>query len=464
MDRRVLLWFGIATYTVLILFTILFYKERMVFNDAAYHLFSILDENGFAIQNHRFVAVLTQSFPLIVARLGGSLEAIAIIYSLSFELVYFGVFLLLLLGFKNKQLAIAYLLFCTLMVRHTFFWCLSEVVQGTSVYFIYLAFWLRVYVEGQTAPRLFQRLIMLSLLILLVFSHPLMPFCVLFGSVFFYLYFKQRETIISKSIVQHGILFIVFYLLRSLLLKTSNDTTAFSELVKGLRYLVHYFDMPGLTKFIHYFRYDYYLVSFITACVVSYYFFKKEFVFLVFFSVSFIGYALMVALSDWQGSEQFYAEYRYLFLSVFVIFPLVFHLLPQVRNTQYQSLLIILSVVFSIIQIYNWHPTYLKRTLWHRNLMTRTRDFENKKLIVVPNEGTLDSLKMYWGVPYEMWLISTIETGESRSVIVEEEKNQYDESLKQTSEFQTRWSMVEYSFLHSPYFRFNDSTTTYVKY
>lgn len=464
MSQKALLWFGAGTFLVLNIFAFLFYKERMVFNDAAFHLFAILEKNDFAFQNHRYVATLTQSFPLMASRLGLSLTTVAILYSLSFEIVYFIVFLILITVFKNRLLALAFLLFSTLMVRHTFFWCLSEVVQGAAVYFIYLAFWFKSIDSGRYKSGFFNSLIMFILLALLVFSHPLMPFCVLYGSAFFFLFYRKADLSIRKSILIHGIAYVLMYVLRSLLLRTSNDTYASSGLISGLKLFPHYLNIPANAKFAHYFICDYTFVSILAVVIGLYYLVKREYLFFILFCVSFIGYAFMVNISDINGPEQYYVEYRYLYLSVFVILPFVYQLLPEIKNLRIRALAIALPVLMSLIFIFNLHPTYIKRTIWHRDLMNSTSHLKNKKLILAPDDGMLDSLKMLWGVSYEMWLISTIETGESRSVIVEEQAGQYEDATKQTQEFQTPWGQLWYAGLRSDYMRFTDTTTSYIRY
>lgn len=464
MERKSLLWLGLITYSVLIIFAILFYKERMVFNDAAYHLFAILDKNDFAFQNHRYVAAFTQAFPLFASRLGLPLEYIAILYSVSFEFFAIIVFLVLISGFKNTQLALGFLLFSTLMVRHSFFWCLSELVQGTSVYFIYLAFWFRSIEKGYYKAGVTSKLLMFSLLILLVFSHPLMPFCVLFGSMFLFLFFRNEDFSVRKSIIVHSIFYTVLYLLRSYFLRTGNDTSSSSSFIRGLKLFPNYFDIPSNINFVRYFLYDYTFISLIAIAVGLYYLIKREYLFLLLFSTAFFVYTFINNISEPYGFEQFYVEYRYLILSVFVIFPFVFHLLPLIKSHYTINIIVSIPVMLSLFFIFNLQPTYLKRTRWHQNLMKRTADFPKKKLIVVPNEGIRDSLRMYWGAPYEMWLISTIETGESRSIIIEESPNQFDEAMSQNAQFQTKWAMCWYSYFHSKYIQFNDTTTAYVKY
>lgn len=129
-DRKTLLWSGTATYATLAVLAVVFYKERTVFIDIAFHLFYILKDNALAIQNNRFGAVFTQIFPLLTSRLGLSLSQVMIAYSLGFVVYYATVFFLCLR--LSRPHALMLLLFNVLMVTDTFYWIQSEFSQGVA--------------------------------------------------------------------------------------------------------------------------------------------------------------------------------------------------------------------------------------------------------------------------------------------------------------------------------------------
>ncbi|TVR79834.1 MAG: hypothetical protein EA409_08890 [Saprospirales bacterium] len=94
-----------------ILFTLAawFFVERTAFVDISFHLFQLIHD-GIAIQNNRFVAILTQIFPIAGIHLGLPLKSLMLIYSLAFPIVYFVVFLILYEILKMRELAIAFFL------------------------------------------------------------------------------------------------------------------------------------------------------------------------------------------------------------------------------------------------------------------------------------------------------------------------------------------------------------------
>lgn len=109
MNKKQILIIGIFTYGVLLILSILFYKERTAFADISYHLFAILKDGTFAIQNNRFGAAITQLVPLVGSKLGLSLKAIAISYSIAFALLYLLIFIIICEYLKNTKIALAFL-------------------------------------------------------------------------------------------------------------------------------------------------------------------------------------------------------------------------------------------------------------------------------------------------------------------------------------------------------------------
>ena len=83
-----------------------FYKLRMSFLDAPYIAFNIINTDALHIQEHRYGAFITQAVPLLAARMGLSVKAILVGYSLSFTLFYLLVALLLVYKFKEYGMAV----------------------------------------------------------------------------------------------------------------------------------------------------------------------------------------------------------------------------------------------------------------------------------------------------------------------------------------------------------------------
>jgi hypothetical protein len=96
-NKKAILLLGCAYFILSIGLSIQFAEERIAFGDAAYQLFSILRTKDFAIQVMRFGACCTQFFPLAGSWLHLDLKSIMYLYSMSFEIVPFLIFFVVVL-------------------------------------------------------------------------------------------------------------------------------------------------------------------------------------------------------------------------------------------------------------------------------------------------------------------------------------------------------------------------------
>ena len=129
---------GLLIFSVLILLSVLFYKERTVFLDNAYFLFQMTKNADFCIQRNRFISVLPQILPLIAIKLSLPLKVVSLLFSLGYALYHFSCYLLCGL-LRSYRLAIALLFIQTLIVTNTFFWHLSELQAGISLSLVVFA-------------------------------------------------------------------------------------------------------------------------------------------------------------------------------------------------------------------------------------------------------------------------------------------------------------------------------------
>ena len=96
---------SLIALSILLLGAVVFYKERMVFSDAAHIVFYEINQGKLQIQVERYGAFITQIWPLLGSKLNLSLKAILILYSLSFNVFYLAV-ALILFRFRDYQLVI----------------------------------------------------------------------------------------------------------------------------------------------------------------------------------------------------------------------------------------------------------------------------------------------------------------------------------------------------------------------
>jgi hypothetical protein len=459
-STKKILYIGVVTYTILIILSIFFHKERTIFTDIAFHLFAILKDKTWAIQNYRFVAAVTQAFPLVGSKLHLPLSWLAVLYSVAFPLVYASVFFALCLWVKNARIALAFLLMNTLMVTHTFYWVQSELPQGLAVAFLFFGIFDNILSsEKAHYPSFFIPLASIALFVV-VFAHPLMIFVLTFWGAFLVLEYPNRRKMIGEVFA----VALGFLVIKMLFFRTAYDSQATDLLKNAWHIFPNVFNTQANRNFLHYIWHDYYFLIIALGAVIWYYITPKKYLHLGLVCSFFLGYLFIVNSSMSKGAEQFYIENQYLILSVFVILPLVYHVLPHLKKPNMTYFIVSFVAFVAFIRIFATHNTYTNRLEWERNLLVTTANLPQKKLIITKaKQPDNNLLLMNWGTAYEFWLLSTIEQGESRSLILEEAPNEFDWTMNATNVFITKWNADEYNKLNPRYFKFKDMGV-YVKY
>lgn len=448
---------GLFTYAGLLLLSILFYKERTAFLDISYHLFCLLRDGDYAIQNDRFVAAITQTFPLMGARLGWSLQHIAMAYSVGFALLYAGAFFLILKGLKNERMALAFMLFNVLMTTHTFYWMQSELPQGAVMFFIFMAMLDNALSDEN--PNETYGLLAGILLFVISFAHPLLLFAMVYGFLFMGLSHPAKW----RSIVASALAFVFFYGVKRVFFKTGYDTQAMVEVQRFLQGRdLNFWQLKSVKNSWGYLFHDYYFLLIVLGVMTTFYVSRRRWVKLLLMYAFTMGYTALVNINYPNGAEQFYLENQYLLLAVFTGLPIAIDLWPEVSLHRYTMPLLMLIVLFGLARVYFQHHTYTTRLNWLRETMDNTADLPKKKLVIPAASIPQDTLLMTWGSAYEFWLLSTLEQGESRSIIIEETTGEFDWAMPNGKAFITKWGAYDYAKLDARYFIFKDEMP-YVK-
>jgi hypothetical protein len=258
-------------------------------------------------------------------------------------------------------------------------------------------------------------------------------------------------------------LFLVFYTIKLIFFKTDYDTGAMSGIKNLSLFFPNYIKLQSTKNFIHYFIHDYYLVSFLFFANLAFYLKTKNCKSFLFILFSFLGFALLVSITYPNGADQFYLENQYLLLSIFVIVPFVYEVLPQLKDSNWsKQLIVLLLILVSIYRIESTHDYYTNRLNWYRSKLEEINQLEHRKIIFKVDTSINKQVLMTWASSCEFWLLSTLESGISRSIIIEEVPNEFD-WVNSNKAFISKWGSFDYEKLDRRYFKFND-TSVYVKY
>lgn len=438
-------------------FSILFYKERIILVDTANGVFNIIKEDSFAIGIYRFGNVLNQWLPVLAVKMGASLDTIMMCYSAAFILYYFTCYLICGTILKRYEFALLVLLFNTLFVADTFYWIPSELPQGMALLMVVFAL---LYEKKFSTMRATTRSTVLVGLIILVFYHPLLIFAMGFSIAFFFLHrdipFDRKTLMITAG----G--FFTLLLLKALFLRTPYERHSMSGMKNFITLFPDYFTTYSNKQFLANCISKYYWIPVTFISVLVLYYKQKQWKQAGLFLLSFFGYLLLVNVSyPTNATPVFYIENLYLPLAVFLSLPLVFNVLPMLAKRNMVMPFLLLVLITFCVRISTTHATYTARLDWERRFM---KEHGDKKMIYPTRLVPMDTLMMVWGTPYEFWLLSTIEHGKTASIIIDPkpESRLWADQLRNS--LLVNWNVVPYSELNPKYFRMTDSATPYLIY
>lgn len=420
--------------------------------DMAFQLFSILKDGKLAIQIDRYGAAMSQIFPLIGLKLNLSLKTIAILYSTSFPIAYLLLFCFINFIFKQPKIGIIYFLFHFLINTHSFYWPQCELIQGASILLVYLAY--LEYTLDKIKLNYWFWIISIALILLIIYTYPLLIIPFVFSIGFLYLNRNQNW----KIYLSQTIIYIFIFGVKNLFFKNYYDTGALSGLKNFKIIFPNYFNTISTSNFFHYLINDYYYLFLLFFVVNLRLFLLRNMRLAIWVNFFFLGLIILINVCYQQGAEQFYLEGQYSNLCIIIGFPFVYFVIEGL-NVYYKTYFLALILFLSLFRISNAKQIYTNRIDYYRSIYS---ELPHKKRILNSTEKSAqNTLKLTWGSAYEIWLLSTIETTKTSSIILHDNPSSLEWALDKNKSFITQWEVIDYDKLNPKYFVLKD-TNLYV--
>jgi len=186
---------GVIINIILILLSIVFAKERVLFLDSAIYLFEIVNTESFHVPYRRFVNVFNQFLPLIGVKLHLKMNVLFFLYSLNIQLLHSVLFLIVAFGLKQRGFALAIPLIQILLCYESFYLPISELAIGISFLVVLIA---TLRSKDQLNPITFKSVIAL-LSVIIIFSHPIMVLPISFMLLWSLIDHKKEDELFSAE-------------------------------------------------------------------------------------------------------------------------------------------------------------------------------------------------------------------------------------------------------------------------
>ena len=387
---------------VLLVASVVYYPERMLFSDAPHIMFRIINDHKLQITEFRYGSFITQCVPLLAAYLRLPLKAIMILYSASFSLFYLAVASFITFRYRQYGLVVLMGLYYILFCSDAWYWTNNEVHQGVA--WLILAFAVTNHMARASRPLYSSLPVFIILFGLAISTHPLILIAAIFlwsfslFTVHRHLYPPSRAVLFSAVLLS---LCVLKYSQGAAHDQYDNGkmemVTRFS--LSALRYVGHW-RFTGF--FSHAAVHNYWLALLILISGLAIMTARKMYLPAAFTLFYAMGFLLIVAITFRDvDNAKFYLESEYMLLAIICSAPFVYYVLPALKSREATAIMVIICCI-RLAYICHSQPVFAARVAIIKNIDNKMSAKKITKLIITGSNATIaQPLLLTWAMPVE---------------------------------------------------------------
>jgi len=405
-----LLGLAIVVMLLLTVWSVIVFRQRMLFVDPAWISFNIINHHTFVFAEHRFGAFITQIVPLAGACFGCSLKTILLLYSLSFYLFYLSTFLILGLVLKQKSLALLLVVYLTLFVSDGYYWPNNEVHQGIAWMLLFIG--LSRYRFQRKHNAVLGYIFSIVLLVLAISCHLLVALPLLFLWYYVHRDSGLKDLMRNGRVVRTTIIILLLLFGKYQLSRNGWYDASKLEGVEQLSWekITGILHSGQLISFGRLLLQNYWLALVVFGGSLWVLLQIKRYVVLVFWLLCLVAYGALVCLifpDSYGRSIQFYMESEWAALAIILAAPLVFKFAKS-ENT-YAFLFVAIFSGVRLVYIFGSFSYFDARYQRLSRFMTVLQQKDIRKAIIVEEQQQSENdFIMSWGLPVESMMLSEL--------------------------------------------------------
>jgi|GEM_PF-1253792 len=422
------LFFGFLT-----ILSIIFFKERMLAYDSANYCLEIEQVRHFCLPHGRWSSVFSQTVPLLSLNWGCSLEFFLKVYSASFMVINYLIFLICTLFFRNHKAGLVLLLSMSLGFCWMYYYAISELFSGMSFSVLLYATVSHMSIQQSSVKKMIYLVISFGLVYTISYFHQLALFPALFVILYEIISNKRYR---QKWVIGLFALVVLWSYLRIKVFSVADYThgkilsydTYLSQLnnvfqLEAWKYYVHY--ITSTVKWLLYLAIGCSLVLI----------WKKKWLELLLFGVFFLAYPLLIVLTYYKGESGLMIETYLPPLGLFTAMVFVHQF--SAFNARKIFLAITCWLLFvSGRNIFLASSIQIERTDYLERLIDYGRNLPNKKYVIDEKNVPVDLVKVPWALPLETVLMSALHPeGGTVSFAIRSEGQDLSGQMKNPEEF-----------------------------
>jgi len=407
------------------------------------------------LENQRYSNFISQLLPLAGLKMGCSVDSFVRLYSISFILIYYGLFLLITHVYKSFEGGLILMLSLCMGLRHLFYIPVAELQQAMA---FTVLLWVHVSRPEFYSARPGIRILLLpaSYVVICSYFHPLSVLLILFS--FCMVMIVQRNYKDKKIWSLTAFALLVFCLKMITISGNGYEAGRIAGLKSFILAAQELAKLPSTIYLEALFTTQ--MKTFILAIVLVFgacLYFGKIRLFIL-YAASTFGFIYLIIVAMGNGETPEYYE-NYLIAPGFFT-AMVF---AGIFSEQWKRTTVLLAAVpflfFSMQSIAQSHSIFTKKMEYISRLVNYGRKFEQKKYIL--NEANLPMLYTWvsWTLPFETFLYSDLHSTDSAVTFFATERvNRYDSLLTDSSVFLgPEWDVYMFNYsankLNKKYFR-----------
>lgn len=414
--ERALTWIGHAFFFLLLLFSLLYYKERLLHFDAANYTFQLLYFEDFYIGHDRWISAPTQLLPLLAIKLGASLRTVLLTYSASFILFYYAIFLTIVYVLKQPKVGIFLALALCLAMRYKFYGPVGEVILSIGSVALLQAWLWRGAVFAHLSAAWQYVISSLLVLVLILTGHPFAALSILFVLGFDCI--SQGKWRDKEFWVMMGVAVVLLgrkYL--SLQKDGSYEAGQMDNLEEGVKMLTQFQDYYVFDRILYFFdtEYAFPFAIFVVSLLVL--LFQKRWWLVVFLIVSQVGLlaAIMISFSYLNDPIYILLDGYLSHLGVIWALPIVYVLLADRRI--WSLVLLVLLLGFGVERIHQKRDFFQKRLALIEATMAPSLQEGHHKVLHHMDHFDWQQLWLPWAIGVETLMYSALKGPEHTATL-----------------------------------------------
>jgi hypothetical protein len=408
---------------LLVFLSIYFYAERVLYYDSAYQFFKIINSESYNIEADRWSAVIVQTLPLLAIKLALPLKAVLIIYSFSYILIGYIIFIINIHFLKNIAAGIAVVFLYTVCIRDSFFYCVTELPVGmlfTTLLYAWLFFPIKTgkYIH----PAIY---IFIALLIILIcfFFHPMTFFPVIFIIGYYLLRTRNYK---EPRIITLLFFTVMLYAAKTLFTSSSSyEGNLFGQLKSAPALIQNILSLDSTAFFIDRSLSLYLIINIFVVLIAAFYILKKEWLLLCWFFLNLAGFLLICFVAFNKGDSHIAMEKYFMPLSLLIAVPFL-HDIISIKKGRLIGLLLCLFIFSRGIHGIYSARTYFTQHLEYIDKLIDVADTRSTSKLLVFKEN-VDQNYTTWACATETLLRSASSEKKSQSTIYLIHKNEIDQ-------------------------------------